>query len=112
MQRATPKKKYSKSLVLQKTVLYLIKSNGKRNKPNDKQKTISKNELKNRIKKAETKTSKERNKRVFLLETFFCTLEKQKTSVRFGAIKEGVKQPHHTELQTNVARRNGKVRVL
>nr|DAE55345.1 MAG TPA: hypothetical protein [Caudoviricetes sp.] len=46
------------------------------------------------------------------METFFCTLEKQKTSVRFGAIKEGVKQPHHTELQTNVARRNGKVRVL
>lgn len=72
-------------------MLYLIKSNGKRNKPKDKQKTELKNELKNSFKKKEKQTAKARNKRVFLLETFFCTLEKQKTSVHFGVIKEGVK---------------------
>lgn len=42
----TPKKKFRKSFVIEKLMLYLIKSNGKRNKPKDKQKTGLKNELK------------------------------------------------------------------
>ncbi|GAK37825.1 hypothetical protein JCM15093_3108 [Bacteroides graminisolvens DSM 19988 = JCM 15093] len=97
---------------IEKTVLYLIMSNGKRNKPNGKQKTISKNELKNSFRKKRKTDRKSEKQKSFFIGNIFLHSGKAKTSVRFGAIKEGVKQPHRTELQTNVASRNGKVRVL
>lgn len=50
-----------------KTVLYLIKSNGKRNKPTDKQKTVLKNKLKTEL-KTKQKNQRERKTRNVILE--------------------------------------------
>jgi len=62
----SPSKKYfQKSLEIEKTVLSLSKSNGKRNKPNDKQKTILKIKLKNSFRN-ETEKPKEKK-----IETLF-----------------------------------------
>lgn len=69
---------------IEKTVLYLIKSNGKRNKPNDKQKTISKNELKNRIKKQKEKPKKKNTKRYFRAKAIFWLYNKKFTGKQWS----------------------------
>lgn len=97
-----PKKRFSKNTV--QKVCCLKNCNYytpvfKTTKDERKSKHIQRNELKqyterktkNRNKAKGQKTAKARNKRVFLLETFFWTLENQKMPVRFGTLKECVK---------------------
>lgn len=79
MQRGTPKKKYSKSLEIEKTLLYLIKSNGKRNKPKDKQKTGLKNELKKTVlRKKKNRPQKRETKEFFYWKHFFALWKSKK----------------------------------
>jgi hypothetical protein len=75
---------------------------------NRKKSVNSKNRKKLSIKKQTAKTATARNKEHFLWETYFLARTNKNSPVRFGAIKEGVKQPHRAGLQTNVASRNGR----
>ena len=71
----------------EKTVLYLIKSNGKQQTPKDKQKTILKIKLKNSFRN-ETEKPKEKKKRNVILERkqFFDCITKNLLE-RIGTLK-------------------------
>jgi hypothetical protein len=68
----SPSKKYfQKSLEFGKTVLYLIKSNGKQQTPTDKQKTILKIKLKTVLETKQKNQKRKKPKRYFRAKAIF-----------------------------------------
>lgn len=68
-------------------------------------KKTSKNKTEKRNRK--TNPQKRETKSLFCGKPIFVTRTNENSPVRFGTIKEGVKQPHRTGRQTNAASWNG-----